>query len=380
MKVLLVGPTPPPFHGGSVITRNLLASPLADRFTILHVDTSDRRGLSNLGVLDVRNVLLAAIHGLRFAAAVIRHRPEVAHVPVAQNRLGLLRDCLFLLPARLMRLPTVVHLNGGHCKFFRDTGPLIRAVSRLALGSAARVMVLGERLRGDLDGVVPLDRVVVVPYGVPDTSRPSPIGAQASDSEDGARPVRVLYLGTLNRTKGFVDVLAAAEKVLAERDDVEFIFAGDFATAADGSAAAPFRDRLGERARFVGVVDGEAKDEVLASADLFVFPSYYRYEGQPLVILEAMAAGLPVISTDHGVIAETVEDGRTGRLVPAREPDALGAAILELVSDTATRIRMGKAGRALFLDRHTLTSWADRIETAWRDSAAARSPTSTAGV
>lgn len=382
MKVLLVGPTPPPFHGGAVITRNLMASPLAERFDVVHVDTSDRRGLANLGALDLRNVWLAAVHGGRFLAALLRQRPDVAHVPVAQNRLGLLRDCLFLLPARVLGTPVVVHLNGGYCRFFRDSGAATRALSRLALGGAARVLVLGERLRGELDGVVPAERVEVVPYGVPDAAAPRDGGAAAgepggggadarggSDGEHAARPLRVLYLGTLNRTKGFVDLLAAAQQVVARRDNVEFVFAGDFATPADASAAAPLRERLGERARFVGVLDGAAKTRALAEADLFVFPSYYRYEGQPLVILEAMAAGLPVLTTDHGVIAETVVDGETGRLLPARDPTALAAAILALAEDPVARRRMGRAGRARFLARHTLEGWADRIGPIWLEAA-----------
>jgi glycosyltransferase involved in cell wall biosynthesis len=372
VKVLLVGPTPPPYHGCAVITRNLRASPLAERFALAHVDTSDRRSLANLGLLDLENVRLALVHGARFLAALLRERPAVVHVPVAQNRLGFLRDCLFLLPARLLRVATVVHLNGGYCSFFREAGPVVRRVSRVALGGAARVMVLGERLRNQLDGVVPPEKVVVVPYGVPDPQAERPAdgadGGAVGDRGARGRPLRVLYLGTLNRTKGFVDLLAAAEQVVAERDDVEFVFAGDFATPYDARAAEPFRERLGDRARFVGVVDGAAKAEALTGSDLFVFPTYYEFEGQPLVILEAMAAGLPVISTDHGVIAETVVEGGTGRLVPAREPARLAAAILELAADPEARTRMGRAARARFLAEYTLEAWADRIETVWRDA------------
>jgi glycosyltransferase involved in cell wall biosynthesis len=366
VKVLLVGPTPPPYHGCAVITRNLRSSPLAERFALAHVDTSDRRSLANLGLLDFQNVWLALVHGARFLAALLRERPAVVHVPVAQNRLGFLRDLLFLLPARLLRVPTVVHLNGGYCSFFREAGPVVRGVSRLAIGGAARVMILGERLRSQLDGVVQPEKVVVVPYGVPDPRAESPAG----DADGSARrhSLRVLYLGTLNRTKGFVDLLAAAEQVVAERDDVEFVFAGDFATPDDARAAEPYRERLGDRARFPGVVDGAAKVAALTGSDLFVFPTYYEFEGQPLVILEAMAAGLPVISTDHGVIAETVVEGETGRLVPAREPARLAATILELAADPEARTRLGQAARARFLAEYTLEAWADRIETVWRDA------------
>jgi glycosyltransferase involved in cell wall biosynthesis len=357
VKVLLVGPTPPPYHGCAVITRNLRASPLAERFALAHVDTSDRRSLANLGLLDLENVRLALVHGARFLAALLRERPAVVHVPVAQNRLGFLRDCLFLLPARLLRVATVVHLNGGYCSFFREAGPVVRRVSRVALGGAARVMVLGERLRNQLDGVVPPEKVVVVPYGVPDPQAERPAdgadGGAVGDRGARGRPLRVLYLGTLNRTKGFVDLLAAAEQVVAERDDVEFVFAGDFATPYDARAAEPCRERLGDRARFVGVVDGAAKAEALTGSDLFVFPTYYEFEGQPLVILEAMAAGLPVISTARAAIPDMLEDGVNGVLVPEGDDTALADAVRRLVESPAERSAMGAAGRARYLEAFT---------------------------
>lgn len=463
-KILLIGPTPPPHHGGAIITRNLLASPLADRFDLVHLDTSDRRGLANLGTMDLRNAWLALVHGVRFLRRLLRDRPAAVHVPVAQNRLGLLRDALFLLPARALDVPTVVHLNGGYCRFFAEADLPTRALARFALGAARRVLVLGERLRPQLQGVVPLDRVAVVPYGVPDpfdavqhsdrrpregaateavtqvaargrgtmpgprpappgsvpveaeqgsgpTARSAPVpdpvpldpepvrpssggaGPGSSDSAgdpgageappgigiegameearagdgNGRRPFRALYLGTLNHTKGFVDVLAAAERVAAVRPDVEFVFAGAFATPADARMAIPYRYRLGGRIWFTGVVDGKEKAHLLREADVLVFPSYYRYEGQPLVILEAMAAGLPVISTAHGVIAETVVHGETGWLVPPHDPKALAKRILQLAGDPPLGERMGRAGRERYLERYTLEGWAERIGLVWSD-------------
>src|SRR5919204_2080449 len=93
---LLVGQLPPPPNGMTLTTQALLASGLAERLRITHVDTSDHRNISNVGRLDWRNVLLALIHGLRFAGALVRGRPDVIYIPLARNRLGFLRDLLFL--------------------------------------------------------------------------------------------------------------------------------------------------------------------------------------------------------------------------------------------------------------------------------------------
>ena len=82
---------------------------------------------------------------------------------------------------------------------------------------------------------------------------------------------------------------------------------------------------------------------MLPAADLFVLPSLF--EGLPLSVLEAMAAGLPVVGTRIGGTEEAVADGMTGRLVPARDPAALAAAILEVLDDPDKAARWGATGR-----------------------------------
>src|SRR5690606_5523973 len=136
---LVVGPVPPPYHGGAVATRNLLQSPVADRFRLVHLDTTDRRGLENIGRLDARNVGLAFTHFARFVRLLRRERPELVYVPLAQSRLGFLRDALFLLAARAAGSRVVVHFHGGGFReFYDESDPVTSALMRAFLCGAAR--------------------------------------------------------------------------------------------------------------------------------------------------------------------------------------------------------------------------------------------------
>ena len=101
---------------------------------------------------------------------------------------------------------------------------------------------------------------------------------------------------------------------------------------------------------------GERDDvgELLAAADLFVLSS--RSEGLPLSILEAMAAGLPVVASDVGGVPELVVDGETGLLVPPGDPHALAAAIDRLLDDPDLRRRLGAAGRLRVSEQFDLES------------------------
>ena len=88
-------------------------------------------------------------------------------------------------------------------------------------------------------------------------------------------------------------------------------------------------------------------------ADIFVFPTYYHNECFPLVILEAMEQGLPVISTNAGAIPDIIDNGNSGYTVEKSNPSSLASAIELLIKDPELCISMGKAGRKLFEEKFT---------------------------
>jgi len=149
------------------------------------------------------------------------------------------------------------------------------------------------------------------------------------------RPI-VLTVARLHAQKGLDVLLQAASHV----PDAQFVVAGD----------GPLRGRLRSQADELGLEDrlaflGQREDipRLLAASDVFVLPSLY--EGTSLAVLEAMAAGRPVVSSRIGGTDELVVDGESGVLVPAGDADALAAAIRRLLADPALRARIGTAAR-----------------------------------
>jgi glycosyltransferase involved in cell wall biosynthesis len=157
-------------------------------------------------------------------------------------------------------------------------------------------------------------------------------------------PITILMVARLLKDKGVFEFLEAVEIVKAARPDVRFVLAG---AADDNPAAVPIAEV--EKRVAAGLLDyaGEVLDvrPLLAASHLFVLPSYR--EGMPLAVLEAMSTGRAIVTTSVPGCRETVEAGRNGRLVPARDGQALAAGILEMIADREILVQAGAASREL---------------------------------
>jgi glycosyltransferase involved in cell wall biosynthesis len=365
-RVLVVGALPPPHHGCSVIMENLLTSPLGERFEILHLDIADRRGLENIGRLDAGNVWLAGVHGARFVRMLLGARPDLVYLTLGQNTWGFLRDALFLWPTALRGVPLVVHFQTGRFdRLHREAPAPVRRLVRALVPRAARGVVLGQVMVPLIRELLPADRIVIVPNAVPDLAIvPAPVRTSTR--------VRGLYLGNLIESKGYAEAVAAARRLAATGLDFELILAGGVQDAHAHARALQVAAGAGGRIRFEGPVHGAAKIALLRSSDFMVFPTRYESEGHPLVLLEGMAAGLPIVSTRHAAIPETVVEGETGLLVEPGDTRALAAAMRSLIEDPSLRERLGRAGRERYLENYTIMRWADRMGDVFEDALAVR--------
>jgi colanic acid/amylovoran biosynthesis glycosyltransferase len=172
----------------------------------------------------------------------------------------------------------------------------------------------------------------------------------------GGEPVRVVTIARLVEKKGIEYALRALATTRTSVP-IEYIIIGDgpLRSQLEGLARAT---RANVSVRFAGWLQQDEVAETLSSAHLLIAPSVTAadgdQEGTPVAILEALASGLPVVSTWHSGIPELVEDGISGRLVPERDVAALASAIDELVEAPQRWTTMGLAGRARVEARHDI--------------------------
>jgi glycosyltransferase involved in cell wall biosynthesis len=352
-RLLVIGPVPPPVHGVTISTSLVLESSLLPHhFAVEHLDTSDHRSFVNLGTWDKTNVLL----GLRHIVALprmLRGDRGTVYLPLSQSSAALFRDLIFINTGQLFRWRVAAHLRGGEFReFYLDQNPLFRAWIRFTLRRLDGVAVMGSTLRSLFDGLVPANRVSVVANGTPDFSHPH--------VTDGAC---VLFLSNLRRRKGVVQAVEAARLVAAAEPRAHFKFVGEWEDAALERELRIRANPFGDRIKFLPPVSGEEKNSLLGSASLLLFPPV-EPEGHPRVVLEALAAGLPVVTTDRGAISETVLNGISGFVLPEPDPDDLAESVLRLLGDDELRERMASAARQDYLARFTQEA-ADRRLAEW---------------
>ena len=342
--------------GPSVATGIILNSELKNEFDLIHLDTSDHRKLTTLGAIDFWNIYLALKHYCILVCLIITRWPEVVYVPLSQTTIGYLRDSGFILIAKLLRRKVICHLRGGNFRnWFDSANPVTRGFVRCVHSLVDGQIVLGETLRHLFSGIVQDKKIFVIPNGR---------NFENLDIKNQAnRRTTILYLSTFERTKGILDVLNAVPKVCNSCANVEFVFAGNWHRL---DVTKEMKSYVTEHPSlpitFSAPAYGRKKFEILNSADVFVFPPYCP-EGHPWVIVEAMAAGLPIISTDQGAISESVVDGMNGFIVEERNPTAIAEKIITLVENTHLRHKMGKASRMLYEKRFTEKHTVDNFKT-----------------
>ncbi len=270
----------------------------------------------------------------RFAVLLLTGKVDLLHVHMS-SRASFWRKACFLLPAYAFHIPTILHLHGSEFAVFyeQECGFMARRLIRFVFNSASRVVVLSVVWQRWVQGISNNLNVITIYNPVMTPRQPR----QWANRTPGV----VLFLGRLGKRKGVYDLLAAAQQVAAHYPELRLRLGGDgeLEQVADDAQ----ERELGERVELLGWVKGADKERHLGEAWLYALPSYH--EGLPMSILEAMAAGLPILSTPIAGIPEAVTDGVEGFLVPPGDIAALTARLQQLLAEPGLACRMGDAAR-----------------------------------
>jgi glycosyltransferase involved in cell wall biosynthesis len=396
MKLLVFAHTPPPHHGQSYMVQLMLEGFGGDRrqanrsapsppgafgIECYHVNTRLSRKLEDIG--DLRFGKFILLLGYCLQAIWCRFRYGVSnfyYIPAPGKRSAIYRDWLVMLLCRPFFKRVILHWHAaGLAKWLEMVVTMRwRSLTYRLMKRVDLSIVLSKFNRADAEKIFSR-QIRVVSNGIPDpcpdftqavlprrkarfAARRKLLSRQALEAVDledtGGDPelVRVLFLAHCTREKGLfdtVEAVALANQRLHQRQvpvSLRLIVAGGFVTAED---KAEFDRRLAEpgiadMVQYLGFVSGEQKNQLLRETDLFCFPTYYENENQPVNLIEAMAFGLPTLTTRWRSLPELFPANYPG-LVNIRSPEQLAERMLALMT-----IKTGEGFRDAFLQSFTL--------------------------
>src|SRR5258708_1446590 len=401
MKLLVFAHTPPPHHGQSYMVQLMLqgfggdqrrAGPVkrsAKSFNIesFHVNARLSKKLEDIG--DMRSGKFFLILGYCFQAVWCRLRYGVTnfyYIPAPGKRSALYRDWLVMAICRRFFKRFILHWHAAGLAKWLETSVQIRtrALTYRFMKGADLNIVLSQYNRADAEKLFG-QRITVVSNGIPDpcpdferevlprrvarfVARRRLLAQGAIGAAEPRMLCSILYLAHCTREKGLFDTVAGvalANRQLESRGagiSLRLVVTGNFVTTAEKEQFDRMTAQPGVRGivEYLGFVSGEQQTLLLPEADLFCFPTYYQNENQPVNLIEALAFGLPILTTRWRSLPELFPANYPGR-VAIHSPDQIAEAIVTLLSGES-----GEGFREIFLRNFTIGRHLSGLSEAFR--------------
>jgi glycosyltransferase involved in cell wall biosynthesis len=398
MKLLVFAHTPPPHHGQSYMVQLMLEGfggdqrrthkaasgpatpPSSEQLECFHVNARLSKNLEDIGDLRVGKFILLIAYCLQ--AIWCRFRYGVTnfyYIPAPGKPSALYRDWLVMLLCRPFFPRVILHWHAaGLAKWLERVVQMrSRSLTYRFMKQVDLSIVLSKYNQADAEKLFS-QRIKVVSNGIPDPCssfstqvlprRRARFNARQKARSGVMKPdhgpasealtIKVLYLAHCTHEKGLFDALSGvrrANEILTKEGSplsLLLVVAGTFVNPDEKEKWERLmtQPELAKQARWHGFVSGKEKDQLLTEADLFCFPTYYQNENQPVNLIEAMAYGLPILTTRWRSIPELFPPDYSG-LVEVRSPEQIAETLLRLAT-TET----GEEFREIFLKNFTLES------------------------
>jgi glycosyltransferase involved in cell wall biosynthesis len=356
-KILIVGQTPPPYGGQAMMIAHLVKANFKN-IDICHVRMNFSRGMNETGKFQVRKIF----HLFQIVFQIYYYRlfkgVDILYYPPSGPTSAAFRDMAILFFTRFLFKKNIFHFHAsGLSQHLQNKNKLFRFIFKQSFMYPDVAIHLSQSC--PQEGVaLHAKKCVIVPYGLPDI-------ANESNSVTNKECLTLLFVGVLENSKGEMDLLRAVAILKKQQIEVKVKIAGEFKRQEYKENFFSFiaNNCLHNNVEYLGVITGDIKIFHFRNSDLFCFPSYFHSESFPLVLIEAMSFGLPIISTRWRGIPDMVTDGYNGFLIDIKSPEQLAAKIIILKCDFNLRKQMSRNGRKEFEERYSLSQHLSQIET-----------------
>lgn len=361
-RVLILGPFPLGNKGlnGQTIANETLYQGLSKKYDVKKINTSKSENFSNKsdqGKFKLAKFLKICVNFLLELKEILFTGHDIIYMTPGQSFLGFMRFSPYMLCSFIKKEPCYIHIHGGAFRknyenFSKNKKKLILYLIKRLSG----VIALGESLKYMFEGLIDSNKIHACENGVQDefvaTVNEIKIKKENFKKE---KKIKLLYLSNLMEEKGILDILKASEKFTDE--EIEINLAGAIEPNLK-NIVEDYLKKYDKKLFYHGIVSGIEKKKLLLENYIFILPTYYSNEGQPISILEAYVNGCSVITTSQGGILDVFEDNINGKLCKMKDVESIYNAILYLKDKDKFIDGNYKYGKEKFLK----SSFVERIE------------------
>jgi len=326
-QILMLGPDFRVKGGISRLVPKYFNSILAESFNLKYLPT-------HIDGTKIQKFFIAVEAVFKFFLILFQNPPSIIHIHFSSGP-SFYRKSVFAFIARLFRIKTVLHCHAFDFDDFYQKSPVVskRYIEKI-LKSADRILVLSCFWKNVFGRISGRNDISIIPPALP-----IPLPDKREKQKNYFKTV--LFLGKLEKRKGIYDLIEAAKSILDKTPETKFLFVGNGEIEKVQKIC---KDKgIETQVICAGWAEENEKSAFLKESDMLVLPSYN--EGLPMAILEAMAYGLPVISTRVGGIPEIITEGENGFLIEPGDITALKNSIVSLLDSEKLRKEMGEKNR-----------------------------------
>ena len=358
-KILLIGILPPPVNGQALAFQALMNE--------MNVETLIISGKRNInywsGISKIFNYF-----GILFQLIFkLCSQKYVVYYTISQSKEGFLRDFPIVFLTKILGSKIIVHIHGGNYNGFYDAQkPFIQKQIRQMLIKTNSIIVLSENMKKMFDFESRLfSKISVVKNGLPWNIDGNDLEIKGLPINNDS-PIKIIFLSNLIESKGYLAVLEATSLLVNEYGyNIKTDFCGEFIHYNDAQRfttlseakhyfqAFIVKNKLEEHVNYRGVIDLEKKKELLKEAHFFVLPTNYINEGQPISIIEAMAYGCVVLTTDYRGISDMITSYNSGIYVKYNDPKEIAFEIHNMIQYPTEFNRISKNAHQNYLKNYT---------------------------
>ncbi|MES2519123.1 MAG: glycosyltransferase family 4 protein [Bacteroidota bacterium] len=329
IRILIIGPLPLPLNGCSLSNKILLNWFVKAKKPFSFIDTNTNQISSQQG--DKFSFFKSITFFQKYIQLYKIVGSDIIYMTPGLTFYGILKYAPFILLCQIVKKKYVIHIHGNNFDSnYKIQQYIKQKIWYRLISKASQGIVLSESLLPNLTLFLPIDKISIVKNFVTDNLINSYFQPKKTDK------LRILFLSNLIVEKGFVDILDAL--IILKEKEIRFnaIFAGKIDTQIFESVKNKF-DFLKDSVSYIGIVEGNEKKNVLVESNIFILPTYYKIEGQPISILEAMATGNIIITTRQGGIEDIVSNDN-GYFVDKKSPISIADTLEQINSNLQNEI------------------------------------------